>query len=431
MTDNTATMAGAVQETPAPAPESNLETQDVAPAPEDIRAARRRYVPGREGLKEIYERRRRDAAQEAGQPEPLPVEEDPEALAAQEQRDLADELGERGARYHAIAEAQRARQEQSQREYVEPPVEGAEPPPQAASSGTPAAGPPADPDQPFAPPPGMRAIKVNGETRFIPEAEIEKYIGLGLSSQARFEAAARMREEAIRTLHSAPPREPQQPAQTDADLEREAEALIESLQYGGEDAKQKLVAFVSKARSGGADPRAIANEVMTEIGFRENLETFGREFADVVADQDFAEAAARRVNELRVLHLQALGYDPARLRSADAGQITSLFVQEQRRGNAPKDIVVFRTAGQQVRQKFGLSGGTSAPPGSLAERRESKRAAPAGPRPAGGRYVPPAAPPRKTNADVIQDIRASRGFGDAGPPNTRPDAFSHRRRGAR
>jgi hypothetical protein len=432
--ENEATPSGAENETSlTPAPDTQVEgASSDAPPPAPPRAS---VIPGRAGLEEIYRKRTRTVSTETGGAVPLPP---PSASDDEEGVDgdtFPDGTGQEEPPPAAAAPPSPPPEE-------EPPEPAPAPVTPTPPTSPPTAAAAPAPGNELEPPPGHRAVMVNGQVRFVAEAELDKYVGLGLSAQQRFDEAARMRDEAHRIAARAEPTPAPAPAApapapSAPESEIDVDALVDAIQFGDKDDAKKhivtLIETVTKGRTADATPpeqvqAALVAQVLDQINFQTDLNKFGEDYADLVSDPDLARATAERVNEIRVRHLMALGYDERQLRSANPDLVFQTFRAEQRKGRAHPDRKVFELAGNAVRAKFAPllqkppAQPASAPPANptparpaapptAAQRLEVTRAAPSTPRPANARFAPasPDAPPPKTQRDVINEIRRKRG----------------------
>lgn len=359
-------------------------------------------VPGRQHLELIFAKRRLKAADESGQERPA----DAAAIVEAEEGELPPKTPS------PFIETQEADQQE-----VEPARQGesAQPPAEASSSPEPqAAGE-------LTPPPGHRAVKVNGQVRFIPEAEVEKLIGLGLSSTERFQEAARMRDEALRLAASAPPHVAPQPDQQ-GEEQLDARKLAEALQYGDLEEAERLLKPVVEAanRNRGAEAAiaaAAAQQALEHLRAQTDLARLESEFSDVMSDPNLVAIAGQKFNETRIRHLAALGYPEGELRTLTPAQLTEVFRIEQRKGRAHPDVQILRAIGNDIRAwRDNLPSRRASSPGSgvptLEERRQAKRFAPQPPRAATARFTVPAQPERRppTTQEVIAEIRRRRGL---------------------
>lgn len=219
-------------------------------------------------------------------------------------------------------------------------------------------------------------------------------------TQDQMTELARLGMVANVALHSQPreapaPAHPVAPPQPMFDAERIRDT-VRQIQYGGEDAAAEaltgLVTHLMGTVPQQVDPRAIVSQAVAETQARVRLEhdnaVIRQEYADLFEHPLRAAAANQAVGFIRQRN-QALGRQQA-------------------------EIDIYREAGNEVRNAFGL-----APPAPVADPQpqpttradvlERKRNAPR-PTPSVGLRAPaPAAPRAPTGSDIVEQMRKARG----------------------
>jgi hypothetical protein len=185
-----------------------------------------------------------------------------------------------------------------------------------------AAPPPGDEPPPAAPTVRTHRILVNGRQIEMPEADLYRAAERGVYADASVRHANQILEEARRVAAasgqpipgggpspaSAVPTAQSEPSGLDPDAARE---LARELLYGDEEKVAEALQRIAQPRQPAApaiDPNRIAEDVINRVnGTRtlENaLETFGREYQDIVADVDLTTLTAQYVQAYRQQYAQ-------------------------------------------------------------------------------------------------------------------------------
>ena len=238
------------------------------------------------------------------------------------------------------------------------------------------------------------------------------------------------------------PKEPAKANQRKPVLDAEKlEDIVERIQIGDKAEGRAALSELIDAISGSAPenstmkPEEIGRVVTEQIArarFKSEIEEatgkFRQEYAGVVSDPDVLDASLRRLSaELRQdvaafhQYLSAAGMAPGNIDNLSTDQLLEFHQQARIAGYKTRGYSqILDKVGKEVSQKFGAilpSRETSptnrsqqpTPSASLNERVDRKRSAPVQPRTAGVR-ASDSQPKPKSRADVIAEMRRSRGY---------------------
>jgi hypothetical protein len=228
---------------------------------------------------------------------------------------------------------------------------------------------------PAAAKPATHRLKIDGEEREVPEAELievgKRALQKELAADKRLEEATRLLNEAKQQRQTVqPPKDAAKPA-VDADV-------VKAIQYGTEEEAAKALGDLMGRNS--ATPEQIdqiVDQRVAQVMTQKDISTrFSTEFADVVKDPDLFEFARAKVQ-----------------RRLDAGE--------------PNTWATYEAAGKEVADKF-VKPQVSDPAVTLDEKRAKKSSvtvikSAAGAKPGAGKDDKP-----ETPAQIIQEIRKAR-----------------------
>ena len=293
-------------------------------------------------------------------------------------------------------------------------------------------------------------IKVNGKSKKLSASELIAKAQIALASEEILSEAKAIREEA-RALRGRNPAEQHQPAEDDdlngQDAQPDARAakadqpaptldadrleeIIQGIQVGDvEEGKKALAEFAALVASSAAartqDVRPVIAEALAERQLQDEINRAGNTFRDkygsIAQNQEMlALSLSRLSNELRD-DLSRTGADPETTKSLDIDALVTRHMQARSRGakGLRSYDAMMDKVGADMMSTYGSILGSPEPapakpaptaPSQATERLERKRAASPQPRTAGVRAEPhqPAKP--KSRAEVIAEMRRSRGF---------------------
>lgn len=277
------------------------------------------------------------------------------------------------------------------------------------------------PPEEVTPPVLKKTIVVDGQQMEFTEDELIRLAQRGMSADQRFQEAARMRDDYNRALAASQgqqnyqptaPAAGYQPAQSQASDEPMLKEISRRISYGSEEEQQKAVADLINvaARTAGRSipqgpsPDQLVNvatqHALATIRFEQNMDTIGREYHDIFADEDLTIIAARQANKLDMKYKML--------------------------GQAKTPLEIYREAGDLVRDKYLKDG--SAPQGqstpstnqpsiqsaipavspSMAAKVERKRVAPQPPAAANRIASDSAQTSYPTGSQIVAQMRKSR-----------------------
>lgn len=231
------------------------------------------------------------------------------------------------------------------------------------------------------------------------------------------------------------PKEPAKANQRKPVLDAEKlEDIVERIQIGDKAEGRAALSELIDAISGSAPensamkPEEIGRVVTEQIArarFKSEIEEatgkFRQEYAGVVSDPDVLDASLRRLGAELRQDLTAAGMAPEKIDKLSTDQLLEFHQQARMAGHKTRGYSqILDKVGKEVSQKFGAilpSRETSptnrsqqpTPSASLNERVDRKRSAPVQPRTAGVR-ASDSQPKPKSRADVIAEMRRSRGY---------------------
>lgn len=202
-----------------------------------------------------------------------------------------------------------------------PPSDGVQVPAGSAPAQVPAAGTPGAPPvagQPGTAPSETKSIKikVNGRDVLVSQDEYDALAQKGLSAEERYQDAARLRREAetiVRTgqipgVAAAPAGQASVPT-TPAAVDLDYGEIVDTIQTGTKEeasAALKKLVEASRGPTGQADgltpeelEQRTSTRVLQTIQFRSDLETFGKDFNDVISNAGLTYIAAQYAHQIR------------------------------------------------------------------------------------------------------------------------------------
>lgn len=320
------------------------------------------------------------------------------------------------------------------------------PAPVAAAPATPVTTPDSDPDI---------EVKVHGENRKMKQSELIAKAQIALASENILEEVKALREE-TRALRGRATDPEHQPAGDDLNaqgdpspdgtrtanqpkLELDTEKLeniVERIQIGdkeeGRQALTELIELVGTGKQGdGLKPEEIGRVVNEQIArsrivseIEEAANGFQSKYDALLKDQDIAELSLARLSSEVRQDLVRAGMAQDTAAKATPEQLLEMHTQARMRGLKVRPMREhFDKVGTDMSAKFGAVVGvnpasnptptqpvTPTPSTRVAERVDRKRQASVQPRSAGVRASTEPAQKPKSRADVLMEMRRSRGF---------------------
>jgi hypothetical protein len=300
-------------------------------------------------------------------------------------------------------------------------------------------------------------LKVNGKIKKVTRDELIALAQKGASSDEVFKAAARLREDAERRAAEAEaaratggarqdststptPAEPaaaqgdgqgdRRPTASAADPgDRKARAaeIRRALQYGEESEAETVIEKLLEEIEGRSATPPSTEEIGTivtrvleqrqvQTSYQSDLEKIGKDFADVLTDEDLSTLAAERVHKERAKDLIAAGVNEDEVNAAlktpqGRNMLLSAHLTLHGQGKvARSNYDVFRDACQDVKSRFVRPSQTQSPAAGSPARQDAKRQLPQSPAPASARTTGPKEAPPPSRSDAIKDMRRARGL---------------------
>lgn len=250
-----------------------------------------------------------------------------------------------------------------------------------------------------------RVIKVDGREIQVTDEDLIRLAQTGLSSQQRYQEAARMRQEAeamMRGMQQQPAPPQQQAVQQQVAQQQEqmldaetAKAIARRISYGSEDEQAQAILELSQrlaqpSRPQGPSPEEIAQyaiqqavpQAIARIQFDNNIQTIGQEFADIFNDRGLSLLTADLVNQKRAIDAQ---------------------LQRQR-----PDMELYREAGAEIRARYITPLQATPGPQVPTDKVERKREAPK-PLVPTSRVAKLSETREPSPADIVEAMRKARG----------------------